>query len=166
SAKITRCWCEKRARHEQIAHLRIDNRAGSDKLAGISQLRNQKTLRLETKSLISFLPNFARACGRVSIGGHPDKRPDSRLRRRLHFLAPATGSRRRTGQPRSPRGTRLKATTERAFLESRRQCRIAEEACPSLPGVRIGSLPSGPRQQSRVTFGAASGAAMSPGGSP
>jgi len=24
------------------------------------------------------LPNFARACGRVSVGGHPDKRPDSR----------------------------------------------------------------------------------------
>jgi len=24
------------------------------------------------------LPKFARACGRVSVGGHPDKRPDSR----------------------------------------------------------------------------------------
>jgi hypothetical protein len=23
-------------------------------------------------------PNFARACGRVPVGGHPDKRPDSR----------------------------------------------------------------------------------------
>ena len=32
------------------------------------------------------------------------------------FLAHAIGSRRRTGAPRSPRGTRLKATTERAFL--------------------------------------------------
>jgi hypothetical protein len=28
-------------------------------------------------------PNFARACGRVSVGGHPDKRPDSRLRKQL-----------------------------------------------------------------------------------
>src|SRR5262249_46413004 len=55
-------------------------------------------------------------CGRVSIGGHPDKRPDSRLREWAHFLAHAIGSRRRTGAPRSPRGTRLKATTERAFL--------------------------------------------------
>jgi len=27
------------------------------------------------------VPNFARACGRVSVGGHPDKRPDSRLRK-------------------------------------------------------------------------------------
>src|SRR5262249_42466087 len=33
-------------------------------------------------------------------------------------LATVTGSRRRTGAPRSPRGTRLKATTERAFLVS------------------------------------------------
>jgi hypothetical protein len=31
----------------------------------------------------------------VSVGGHPDKRPDSRLRKRHYFLAPATGSRRR-----------------------------------------------------------------------
>ena len=29
---------------------------------------------------ISPLPNFARACGRVSIGGHPDKRLDGRQR--------------------------------------------------------------------------------------
>ncbi len=28
--------------------------------------------------LCAQLPNFARACGRVSVGGHPDKRPDSR----------------------------------------------------------------------------------------
>src|SRR5258705_3180891 len=31
--------------------------------------------------LFAQLPNFARACGRVSIGGHPDKRPDSRPER-------------------------------------------------------------------------------------
>ena len=28
--------------------------------------------------LLASPPNFARACGRVSVGGHPDKRPDSR----------------------------------------------------------------------------------------
>jgi len=28
--------------------------------------------------LFADLPKFARACGRVSVGGHPDKRPDSR----------------------------------------------------------------------------------------
>jgi glycine/D-amino acid oxidase-like deaminating enzyme len=32
--------------------------------------------------LFGASPNFARACGRVSVGGHPDKRPDSRLRKR------------------------------------------------------------------------------------
>ena len=31
--------------------------------------------------LIADSPNFARACGRVSVGGHPDKRPDSRPER-------------------------------------------------------------------------------------
>jgi hypothetical protein len=29
-------------------------------------------------ALMSRSPNFARACGRVPVGGHPDKRPDSR----------------------------------------------------------------------------------------
>src|SRR3977135_886629 len=43
-----------------------------------------------------------------------------------------------TGAPRSQRGTRLKATTERAFLDPRRQCRLTEKACPSLPTVRNG----------------------------
>src|SRR5215213_195835 len=38
----------------------------------------KKMLRSEIKSLISSLPNFARACGRVSVGRYPDKRPDSR----------------------------------------------------------------------------------------
>jgi hypothetical protein len=47
-------------------------------------------------------PNFARACGRVSIGRHPDKRPDSRLRLDLqpHYVI---GSRRRNR--RTPRST-------------------------------------------------------------
>ena len=47
-------------------------------------------------------PKFARACGRVSIGRHPDKRPDSRLRLVLqpHYVI---GSRRRNR--RTPRST-------------------------------------------------------------
>ena len=32
----------------------------------------------DSKRLFAFLPNFARACGRVSVGRYPDKRPDSR----------------------------------------------------------------------------------------
>ncbi|VTZ27161.1 hypothetical protein MPC4_30213 [Methylocella tundrae] len=43
-------------------------------------------------SLFLPLPIFARACGRVSVGGDPDKRPVNRLKR--------TDSRRRTGEPR------------------------------------------------------------------
>jgi hypothetical protein len=38
----------------------------------------KKVLHRAAIGLISRSPNFARACGRVSVGGHPDKRPDSR----------------------------------------------------------------------------------------
>ena len=69
------------------------------------------------------------------------------------LLATVTGSRRRTGAPRSQRGTRLKATTDRAFLVSAGfppAGANTEEACPSLPGVRAGSFPTNPRQHSSV----------------
>src|ERR1019366_1243574 len=71
------------------------------------------------------------------------------------LLATVTGSRRRTGAPRSQRGTRLKATTDRAFLVSAGfppAGANTEEACPSLPGVRAGSFPTNPRQHSRFEF--------------
>jgi hypothetical protein len=128
----------------------------------------------ESNTLIAVLPNFARACGRVSVGRYPDKRPDSRQGTRKPrvsrcksqgqhlspgmpmkvtlILATVTGSRRRTGAPRSQRGTRLKATTDRAFLVSAgfpSASANTEEACPSLPGVRAGSLPTNPRQHLR-----------------
>jgi len=38
----------------------------------------KKLLHRLLNALISRPPNFARACGRVPVGGHPDKRPDSR----------------------------------------------------------------------------------------
>src|SRR3979409_1583917 len=69
------------------------------------------------------------------------------------LLATVTGSRRRTGAPRSQRGTRLKATTDRAFLVSAGfppAGANTEEACPSLPGVRAGSFPTNPRQHHSV----------------
>ena len=136
----------------------------------------KKLLRSEIKSLISSLPNFARACGRVSVGRYPDKRPDSRQGTKNRgslkstdlggqhlsqemplkvssILATVTGSRRRTGAPRSQRGTRLKATTDRAFLVSAgfpSAGANTEEACPSLPGVRAGSFPTNPRQHNSV----------------
>src|SRR4051812_33660216 len=120
------------------------------------------------KHLSAVLPNFARACGRVSVGRYPDKRPDSRqgmveprvawiensggqhLSQEMPLkvsptLATVTGSRRRTGAPRSQRGTRLKATTDRAFLVSTGSptpARATEKACPSLPGERAGNSPN------------------------
>src|SRR5579871_2861599 len=63
------------------------------------------------------------------------------------LLATVTGSRRRTGAPRSQRGTRLKATTDRAFLVSTGippPARATEKACPSLPGDRAGKFPTHP----------------------
>ena len=68
---------------------------------------------------------IARACGRVSVGGDPDKRPVNRREK--------TGSRRRTGEPRLNGGSRLKATTDRAFLVSvgPSKGRRTEEACLS-----------------------------------
>ena len=38
----------------------------------------KKLLHRLLNALMSRPPNFARACGRVPVGGHPDKRPDSR----------------------------------------------------------------------------------------
>ena len=75
----------------------------------------------------------------MSVGGHPDKRPDSRLRKKVYFLAPATGSRRRTGNASSPLATRLKATTEGLFwFAAGANAGDTERACPSLPAVRNG----------------------------
>src|SRR5437868_242146 len=71
-------------------------------------------------------------------------------------LATVTGSRRRTGAPRSQRGTRLKATTDRAFLVSTGippPARATEKACPSLPGERAGNSPN---QSTAAQFGLSS----------
>jgi hypothetical protein len=82
------------------------------------------------------LTQFARACGRVPVGGHPDKRPDSRqgwetdgggwISPQITLPALARGPlpnsdwqpEAKPANPESPRGTQLKATTERAFLVS------------------------------------------------
>src|SRR6266567_980887 len=135
-------------------------------------LTQKKCCEADSNPLFAELPNFARACGRVSVGRYPDKRPDSRqgMKNRgslkssdlgvqhlsqemplkvSSLLATVTGSRRRTGAPRSQRGTRLKATTDRAFLVSTgipTPARATEKACPSLPGVRAGKFPTNPRQ--------------------
>src|SRR3979490_3264450 len=136
----------------------------------------KKSCEADSNPLFAELPNFARACGRVSVGRYPDKRPDSRqgMKNRgslkssdlrgqhlsqemplkvSSLLATVTGSRRRTGAPRSQRGTRLKATTDRAFLVSAGfppAGANTEEACPSLPGVRAGIIPN---QSTAAQFG-------------
>src|SRR5439155_11248836 len=151
---------------------RNDARACRGNLASVQK----KCCEAESNHLFPILRNFARACGRVSVGRYPDKRPDSRQGmknrgslksqdlRGQHLsqgmplkvsplLATVTGSRRRTGAPRSQRGTRLKATTDRAFLVSTGippPARATEKACPSLPGVRAGKLPTNPRQHNSV----------------
>ena len=53
----------------------------------------------------AYIPvtQFARACGRVSVGGHPDKRPDSRLE--LYSSTQRLTAGGETGKPGSPPGT-------------------------------------------------------------
>src|SRR5262249_43227003 len=103
----------------------------------------QKRLHERTKSLIAGLPNFARACGRVSVGGHPDKRPDSRLRKRT--LLPCSRDR----QPEANRpcplstGDAAQSNDGRAFLVTAgANAGDTERACPSLPTVRNGASPN------------------------
>ena len=134
------------------------------------RLRVHKTLVIGGEHPYIAFTQFARACGRVLVGGHPDKRPDSRqgledgwrgwtsLKSRLPVSArkpfPDTDRQpeAKPANPESPRGTQLKATTERAFLVSTgipTPARATEEACPSLPGVRAGN----PNQSTAAQFG-------------
>ena len=79
------------------------------------------------------LAQIARACGRVSVGGDPDKRPVNRQQK------PAAG-----GEPANPakRGTRLKATTDRAFSSLLALQRLAyRRGLSFLPHVRTGAHP-------------------------
>ena len=81
------------------------------------------------------MPNFARACGRVSVGGHPVNCRTAARGLKGSMVArvdpygrhpggntgprqqPAAGG--ETGEPRSPRGTQLKATTNGLFWSRR-----------------------------------------------
>src|SRR5208283_5968245 len=113
-----------------------------------------KGLHARAKSLIGELPNFARACGRVSIGGHPDKRPDSRPERDRDDRKITGSSELRTldWQPEAKpahlvlhEGRGLKQRRSGLFWSLpvlHRPARATEEACFSLPRVRIGDLPN------------------------
>jgi len=86
----------------------------------------------------------------VPVGGHPDKRPDSRRGRKSRGFKPRAYP---DPTPRPAVGgdrltlvlhewTRLEATTERAFLVSSRPSkgRVTEEACPSCRACGRGFL--------------------------
>ena len=95
------------------------------RLSGQPFVKTKTLAHARRNGLLAKSPNFARACGRVSVGGHPDKRPDSRLRKTTSTsLLPRPAAGGETGIARSPRATRLKATTEGLFwIDCRRQCR-------------------------------------------
>ena len=60
---------------------KADLPTGYQRLRGcVSHFHGAMKKRLNATSIgpIYRSPNFARACGRVLVGGHPDKRPDSR----------------------------------------------------------------------------------------
>ena len=111
---------------------------------------------------ICALPNFARACGRVSVGGHPVNCRTAARGLKGSMVArvdpygrhpggdtgprqqPAAGG--ETGEPRSPRGTQLKATTNGLFW-SRRPSKGRHRRGLFLFARRaVGVLPSNPRQ--------------------
>ena len=64
-----------------IRHVKRDDNARvtiSTHLREKFRAQAKKLLHRLLNALMSRPPNFARACGRVPVGGHPDKRPDSR----------------------------------------------------------------------------------------
>ena len=111
---------------------------------------------------ICAVPNFARACGRVPVGGHPVNCRTAARGLKGSMVArvdpygrhpggntgprqqPAAGG--ETGEPRSPRGTQLKATTNGLFW-SRRPSKGRHRRGLFLFARRaVGVLPSNPRQ--------------------
>jgi hypothetical protein len=108
------------------------------------------------------LPNFARACGRVSVGGHPVNCRTAARGLKGSMVArvdpygrhpggntgprqqPAAGG--ETGEPRSPRGTQLKATTNGLFWSRRPSKGRHRRGLFILARRAVGVPPSNPRQ--------------------
>ena len=68
--------------HARITRARFPPREPfAPALRRVGDLFTQISCNAGEHRLFAPLPNFARACGRVSVGGHPDKRPDSRPER-------------------------------------------------------------------------------------
>ena len=73
AARRGRCVALLSAARQHNARLTISDRAREKNCRA-----DKKLLHRSANTLMSRSPNFARACGRVPVGGHPDKRPDSR----------------------------------------------------------------------------------------
>src|SRR3712207_7387207 len=104
-----------------------------------AQKIRRKVLRRGASDRISPLPNFARACGRVSVGGHPDKRPDSRPKALLAFDTPNRQPEAKPAYFALSGGRDLKQRRTGFFGLVGPPKVSTEEACFSLPGVRWGS---------------------------
>ncbi len=98
-------------------------------------------------TLMCRSPKFARACGRVSIGRHPDKRPDSRLR--FESSRASHHDRQPEAKPAHPAlngGRGLKQRRSGLFWSGRPKV-STEEACPSCLAGRAERVSrSNPRQ--------------------
>src|SRR5262249_7720533 len=103
----------------------------------------KKKLTLNTIGLFRNLPNFARACGRVSIGRQRDKRPASRLGSQALLKTSDPQLEAKPAHPALRRGRGLKQRRSGLLWSCRRPkpARVTEEACPSLPAVRGGVSP-------------------------
>ena len=103
-------------------------------------------------TLIAPLPNFARACGRVSVGGHPDKRPDSRPGSSVFSTNPII-NRQPEAKPAYlvlPEGRDLKQRRSGLFWSLCALQRHGIRRGLSIFARRAEGTPSNPRQQQRL----------------
>lgn len=102
--------------------------------------------------LLAELPNFARACGRVSVGGHPDKRPDSRPDPSVFSMDPII-NRQPEAKPAYlvlPEGRDLKQRRSGLFWSLCALQRHGIRRGLSIFARRAEGTPSNPRQQQRL----------------
>lgn len=109
------------------------HRQGTQSFEHALQINSCIAIRL---SLYTALPNFARACGCVLVGGSPDKRPEKRQSSRVRAASSTpyerTSSRRRKPAAPPEAGDAAQSNDGAGFFGL---CRVpspaTEEACPS-----------------------------------
>ena len=85
-AFIRNAHAHRAVHHAQAESPRASRARLNNSLTIFRAAREKTACIMRANTLCRALPNFARACGRVSVGRHPDKRPDSRLRKRSALL--------------------------------------------------------------------------------